>query len=113
MTDPVPTPAGWLLPEDVKAWLRLGDAADDALLEDVIGAVEVVVARDRFDALPDPSADLEVYQGAVMYAARVYRRRNSPAGVESFGESVSYVARWDPDVDRFLRRGAYRFPGVG
>ena len=45
--------------------------------------------------------DAETYQGAVMYAARELRRRNSPAGVETFGDvGVSFVAKYDPDIDR-------------
>jgi hypothetical protein len=48
-----------------------------------------------------------------MLAARLVRRRLSPAGIESFGESVTYVASFDPDLDRFLRRDRFRLPGVG
>lgn len=50
-----------------------------------------------------------VVQGAVQLAARITRRRNSPAGVEAFGElGATYVSRYDPDLDRLLALGAYR-----
>ena len=63
---------------------------------------------------PTYTPDAETYQGAVMYAGRELRRRNSPAGVETFGDvGVSFVAKYDPDIDRALRTGAYRRPGVG
>ena len=56
--------------------------------------------------------DAETYGGAVMYAAREYRRRNSPAGIELFGDITSFVARFDPDIDRALQTGAYARPVV-
>ena len=48
-----------------------------------------------------------------MLAARLVRRRNSPGGVESFGDSVLYVARFDPEIARALRSGNWAMPGVG
>ena len=56
--------------------------------------------------------DAETYRVAVMYAAREYRRRNSPAGIETFGETTSFVSRYDPDIDRGLQTGAYARPVV-
>jgi len=113
-TAPAP---GWLLPADVATYLRLPDPvppADQQLLDDVCLSAEPVVTRHRPD-IGNPPATLtpDVYQGAVMLAARLFRRRNSPAGIESMGESVTYVASFDPDLDQFLRRGRYRIPGVG
>jgi hypothetical protein len=64
---------------------------------------------DRLTYVPDP----EVYQAGVMLAARLVRRRNSPAGVETFGESVTYVSRYDPEIARALRQGAYALPQSG
>ena len=78
--------------------------------------------RDQFivsrpdDPNPSPptfAPDGEVYQGAVMLAARLVRRRNSPAGIETFSDSVAYVSRWDPDIQRALRQGAYAWPALG
>lgn len=55
-----------------------------------------------------------VHLGAVMLAARLYRRRNSPAGVEAFSDmGASYVSRYDSDLDRQLRLGSWMTPRVG
>ena len=52
--------------------------------------------------------------GATMLAARIYRRRNSPAGVESIGElGPTYVSRFDPDLDMLLGLGHWQPPRVG
>jgi hypothetical protein len=108
---------GWLDPVDVAGYLRLPvptAAVDTDLLSDVCAAAEPVVVRHRSDIGTDQATiPADVYQGAVMLAARLFRRRNSPAGIESMGESVTYVASFDPDLDQFLRRGRYRIPGVG
>lgn len=121
------TPA-WLQVDDVKDWLRLQlqDAADDPILNAVCAMAEPYVERCRPEwrvpnpAYPtDPAApptiyqpDAETYQGGVMYAAREYRRRNSPAGIELFGDVTSFVARFDPDIDRALQTGPYARPVV-
>lgn len=123
MTGPVPA---WLQPEDVRAWLRVPatDHADDDLIIGCALAVEPQVQRarpDRYAPVDPPTdpptrtyvPDAEVYQAAVMLAARLFRRRNSPGGVETFADSIAYVARYDPDIQRALRIGAYTWPGVG
>lgn len=111
-------PTGWLLLADVKRQLAMDatDTADDVLIQDVIDACEPEVCRarpDSWDEVRTPATTPDAYRGGVMLAARVVRRRNSPAGIESFGESVTYVASFDPDLDRFLRRNRHRMPGVG
>ena len=117
--NPAAAPTGWLLLADVKRQLALDntDTTDDVLINDCIAATEPEVCRARPDAWDDagstPADFPDAYRGGVMLAARLVRRRNSPAGIESFGESVTYVAAYDPDLDRFLRRGRYRLPGVG
>jgi hypothetical protein len=117
----------WLDVADVKEQLRLAgaDTADDALVTRCAAAVEPQVQRARPDGWPvvNPlgriaggaaySPDAEVYQAAVMLAARLVRRRNSPGGVESFGESVLFVSRYDPEIARALRTGLWAMPGVG
>lgn len=115
MTEPAPYPTGWLVLDDVKDQLKIpsGDATDDVLIQACIDATEPEVCRARPDALPDPSAVPDAYRGAVMLAARMVRRRNSPAGVESFAASVAASASGDPELDRLLRAGASRLPGVG
>jgi hypothetical protein len=114
----------WLDVADVKAQLRLSgaDTADDDLVTRCAAAVEPQVQRARPDGYPtvDPllaapvyAPDAEVYQAAVMLAARLVRRRNSPGGVETFGESVTYVSRYDPEIALALRTGLWALPGVG
>lgn len=122
MTDPQP-PAftlAWLAPESVKAWLRLNDqdTADDDLVRSCCALTEVFVQRQRPEFLDPASStyepDAEVYQGAVMYASREVRRRNSPSGVQVFGDAgVSFVSRFDSDIERALHMGAYAKPAAG
>lgn len=113
----------WLAVADIKAWLRLNaqDTGDDDLLTAVAAMAEPYVQRCRPEwLLPDPAdpaqlsyqPDAETYQGGVMYAAREFRRRNSPAGIETFGDATSFVARFDPDIDRALMTGSYARPVV-
>lgn len=96
-------------PDAVAAHLRLGSVEDG--LTEVCAAVNAAVTRwiDR-DRLNDP----DVRHGAVMLAARVWRRRNSPAGVEALGElGPVYVSRNDPDLAMLLGLGNYRRLHVG
>lgn len=52
--------------------------------------------------------------GGVMLAAHLYRRRNTPGGVEQFNElGVAYVQRSDPHVSQLLGLGAWTPPRVG
>ena len=130
MTDPViddkavPTPPvyepAWLAPASVKEWLRLRDydTTDDATLSMVCAMAEPYVERCRpeflvpaTDTTPASYApDAEAYNGAVMYAAREFRRRNSPAGIEVIGENMSFVTRYDTDIERALHTGAWAPP---
>lgn len=123
MTDPVTPPTfapKWLSPISVKNWLRLrgDDVVDDDLLDSVCAMAEPYVERCRpefavaaTDSTPASYApDAEAYNGAVMYAAREFRRRNSPGGIEVFGEVTSFVTRYDTDIERALHTGAWAPP---
>lgn len=56
----------------------------------------------------------EVTLGAVMLAARLARRRNSPNGLESATDlNVTYVARHDSDISRLLQLDGHQAPAVG
>jgi hypothetical protein len=124
MSIPVPPHAFepvWLSPDDVKSWLKLNsqDVSDDALIVAVCAMTEPYVMRCRpewtvtaEDGMSSYVPDSETYQGARMYAAREYRRRNSPSGIETFGDVTSFVARYDPDIDRALQTGAYARPVI-
>lgn len=106
----------WLAVEDVKDWLRINsqDTADDATVRLVTAAAEPYVERCRpeFVTAEGYTPDAETYMGAVMYAAREVRRRNSPAGVEVFGEAAAFVTRYDSDIDRALQTGAFARPVI-
>lgn len=92
-------------------------APETAELHRVCCAAEIHAEKHRPDMYSEGGTyapDAEVYQGAVMYAAREIRRRNTPAGVESFGDTgISFVAKYDPDIDRALHTGAYTPPAAG
>ncbi|MFC9895037.1 hypothetical protein ACFVMC_15235 [Nocardia sp. NPDC127579] len=111
MTTPVQAPA---TDAAVKAYLRLDDPGDETTLTATVNAVNALMVE-WFGAPVSPAVWSETKrQGAVMLAARVFRRRNSPAGVESFGElGPIYVQRNDPDVGQLLGLGAYARPAVG
>lgn len=93
--------AGWLaVPEGP------GGVAERAHIAVVVPAVNAFVRRigHTGDDLP-----ADVVQGAVMLAGRITRRRNSPAGVENFGDlGATYVARYDPDIEALLGLGRHR-----
>lgn len=56
----------------------------------------------------------KTFLGAVMLAARLIRRRNSPHGIESFTvEGAAYVRRTDPDIAQLLHMGNHAKPRVG
>ena len=123
MPDYTPT---WLDPADVAAWLRLNApqaTTDQAELDRVCAAAEAYAERCRPEwwviSETDPedvvyTPDAETYQGAVMYAAREVRRRNSPSGMEtSIDGNPVFVSRYDSDIERALRTGTWNRPGVG
>ena len=116
----------WLDPVDVTGWLRVnlpGPAGDDAETVRVCAMTEAYVERCRpefTDTTTEPPPvpgyvpDAEVYHGAVMYAARELRRRNSPAGIETFADGgATFVAKYDADIERALRTGQWSRPAVG
>ncbi|MFT3876196.1 MAG: hypothetical protein QM708_07230 [Propioniciclava sp.] len=97
--------------EQVKAWLKLPSAphADDALIDQCAAAAGSVASR-YADGLPAGDAHL----AGVMLGARLYRRRNSPEGVQAMSDGTAvYVARTDPDIARLLRIDGYTTPQVG
>lgn len=105
----------WVTTEAVSGWLRAqpaaGGSAQAATAADIAKAVASVNAwmTRTFGAAPpavaqgepDPNADKSL--GAIMLAARLVRRRNSPEGVAALTETGPYyVARTDPDVSMLL-----------
>jgi hypothetical protein len=104
--------------ELVKVQLSIAstDVRDDAKLDAIVGAVNNMVRTWR---ISESAVGLEAWPeriqlGATMLAARLFRRKNSPAGVESFGQlGAAYVMRNDPDIAQLLALGNYQLPQIG
>lgn len=116
----MPLPAGEpTTRDDTKTWLAITDDEDNTAIDQVVGAVNVLVRglpvaqRSNTDPAPaDWPADVKL--GATMLAARIFRRRSTPGGVEAAGAfGVAYVRRNDPDVAQLLQLGEYAAPAVG
>lgn len=114
---------GPAVPEQVAAYLKVTLATPEfADVEDVCLAVNAMVRTwpcSEPSSAPDtPEVDRvwkdRVTRGSLLLAARLYRRKNSPAGVEAFTEAGPvYVQRNDPDVAMLLNLGAYLLPELG
>lgn len=100
--------------EQVAAYLSLPtvDATNDAALLSVVAAVNSKVAQ-WHGYTPDSEWTDAHKLGALMLAAHLYRRRNTPGGVESFNElGPVYVQRSDPHVSMLLGLGGWTPPVV-
>lgn len=93
--------------------LRLADT--DPERRDLAGPVAAVIAKvTAWTGVDVDDWPADVVEGALMLAARLHRRRNSPAGVEAFNEmGAIYVSRRDPDVAMLLGLGEWTPPRVG
>jgi len=97
-------------------------ATDDPNLKQCVAATNALVAGlPTIATVPDPDdpdappgwAD-QTITGAIMLAARLVRRRNSPAGVEALLDSgPAYVSRYDSDISRMLRLDRWTPPQIG
>lgn len=102
----------------VKATLRIAadDLRDDDELDAIVAAVNSELRTWRIsEAAIDAGAwPARLERGATMLAGRLFRRKNSPAGVESFGSlGAAYVMRTDPDIAMLLKLGSWQRPQVG
>lgn len=104
----------------VKELSRVQGTADDDRLARIVAAVNAFVLSLPVSTVADGAADWSgpehqhIVEGATMLGGRLYRRKNSPDGVVSFGgESFAYLARTDPDVAMLLQLGAWARPAVG
>ena len=94
--------------------LRVGDSQHDDQLNGILGAVNIRVRRMRVAQLDAESWPEDIALGAVMLAARLFKRRDTPAGVSVFGDNAAlYVSRNDPDIAMLLQLGPYSRPAVG
>lgn len=92
----------------VRDYLKLSPDVDVQLVEDAVDAVNDLLLNTR-----NEFGYRHIY-GGVMLASRIYRRRNSPGGVENMGElGPVYIQRNDPDIAMLLEIGSYRKPQVG
>lgn len=116
-------PTGPATVDAVKSDLRINDDTDDVILQRIVTGVNRKVRRwpiaayAQQPAITDPGDRVwpdDIIQGAVMLCGRLYRRRNSPAGFESFGvDGAVYVQRNDPDIAQMLEIGSWMPPAVG
>lgn len=102
----------------LKTHLGITDDRDDVRLGGIVAAVNAKVRRWPVSEvavdLGDWTTAQDVVEGATLLAGRLYRRKNSPAGVETFGaEGAAYVMRMDPDVALLLRLGNHQGPALG
>lgn len=113
--------------EAVRQWL--GIPATDEALEDATAAANAFVERlalplvpklvDGIAVLDESGAQLyapaaDTVLGTKMLAARIWRRRNSPSGVEAITDAgTSFVARYDSDISRLLRLDGFAQPRIG
>jgi hypothetical protein len=110
---------------DVQAIPSIGndlDAGGSARLVRIVAAVNAFIrtipAADRVNADTQEEADLltwpgHIVEGGVMLAARLWRRKDTPAGVVSSPTGPVYVRRNDPDIALLLELGEHGRPAVG
>ena len=104
--------------ERVRGWLQLPPGDEDTIVNDCVDAANSIVGRYVGEDVPTdetvPSAtDCRI--AATMLAARLYRRRNSPEGVQGITpEGVAIgIVRSDADIARLLRIDSYSTPMIG
>ncbi|MBF0808514.1 hypothetical protein E4U03_07815 [Rothia nasimurium] len=98
--------------QSISKWL--GASATDEEMEVIASSVTSYV-----NSLPSIDRDTEgnwaatTLLGATMLGARLYKRRASPNGIESFAEiGNTYISRYDSDIARLLHIEAFRKPLV-
>jgi hypothetical protein len=92
--------------------------AETARLDPIVAAVNDEVRRmpvvTRENLTPTSEWPPGVVLGASMLGARLFARKNSPAGVQSFADGAAlYVQRNDPDIAQLLKLGRWTIPAVG
>jgi hypothetical protein len=108
----------YLTTDDLKTYLRITDAIDDALLAGIVDAVmqqqyarcpslfeQLALEVNPLDyppAAPTPVSDVpaDLFEAALLRGARLYARRASPEGIIPLGDlGVARVPRFDVDID--------------
>lgn len=105
--------------QEVIDWMGVKNlpANDLTALTAVVSAVNFYVDNlpniDREEIVPGNEWKATTKLGAIMLAARIYRRKNSPGGIEAVGDMTTYVSRYDADIARLLHIDSFRKPMVG
>lgn len=107
-----PQPAG-ISETDVTNWSKEPASANltmiVAAVNEYVGELRIVQHLEAGTAWP-----ASVKLGAVMLAARLAKRRNSPNGIEAATDmNVTYTARYDSDISRLLGLDKHSGPAVG
>lgn len=107
----------WATVEELKEWMDLpANAGDDATLTQCLTVAQSHMVQ-RLDAdllteaaIPPAEVPEDVKLALLMRANSLYRRRQTPEGVQGVGDfAVIRVGRTDPDVERL--EGPYRAYG--
>lgn len=96
--------------DDVLRFIGSPDEPDTKVMQECIDAAVSFVERYKG---PDKDWDAATNLGCIMQAAGLFRRRNTPGGIDTFGESAMYTRAVDSEVERLLRIGRYAMPRVG
>lgn len=100
---------------DVINWAGLKTIlSDDAHLMLIVPAVnEYVEGLPSIFRESDGSWAPQTKLGAIMLAARWYKRKDSQEGTTLIGDTALYVARYDADVSRLLNIDSFSKPVIG
>lgn len=104
----------WLDTTDVLEHVG-GKTTQPADLATYAAAAAAYVASRRPDIDYDNIAGIpqDVRTATAMLVARLYARRGTALGTQSYGDFAGGIVRNDPDIARLLQVGAYTGPGIG
>lgn len=106
-------PVNAITESQVNAWSKEPDSPNLTMIVAAVNAYVhgLPVVQHLESDEPWPA---QVVAGAIMLAARLAKRRNSPNGIEAATDlNVTYTARYDSDISRLLQLDAHRVPAVG
>jgi hypothetical protein len=89
------------------------------ILDAVNGFVRDLPVSDRARRDTQEAANLDgwpdrIVEGAIMLAARLWRRKDTPGGVVPMSDGgVAYIRRSDPDASMLLELGEHGKPAAG
>lgn len=94
---------------------QIGDAHAPRV-QTIVDAVNAQIRRWRVARYADGKEawPADIVLGANMLCVRFWRRKDTPGGVEVYGEfGIAYVRRLDPDVAELLELGDWSKPALG